>query len=154
MWWSYRTWNCKKAKLSHRFNFFRGDAHFLNKRYLLSSSIICFFSFFGVFVFFAFFESRSFFDFRTFFNFVVSELFETVKSSEFSASTIDLAFFTFFGLLVRRFGAGNFAFCGINFISQNKFRKNIFDFKKKSRAIIFSTFKNLKFLKEVNKTKI
>ena len=126
MWWSYRTWNCKKAKISHRFIFFREDAHFLNKRYLLSSSIICFFSFFGVFVFFAFFESRSFFDFRTFFNFVVSELFETVKSSDFSASTIDLAFFTFFGLLVRRFGAGNFAFYGIIIFWKKSRARNFF----------------------------
>ena len=111
-------------------------------RYSLSSSIICFFSFFGAFVFFDFFESRSFFDFRTFFNFVVSELFETVKSSDFSASTIDLAFFTFFGLLVRRFGAGNFAFCGINFISQKKKLEN--NFKKKSRAINFFNFQKFK----------
>ena len=106
--------------------------HAVFLKYSLSSSIICFFSFFVDLVFFAFFESRSFFDFRTFFTFVVSLLFETVKSSDFSTSTIDLAFLTFFGLEVRRFGAGNFAFFGITFKILSKFRqeKNIFEFDK------------------------
>ena len=141
MWWSYRIWNCKKAKISHRFNF-SGKMPIFKYKVLTFILDNLFLFFLWRFCLFCFFRVSIFFRLSNFFQFCCFGIVWNCQKFRF------FCFNNWFGFLHLFWSAGS-TFWGWKFcLLRNKFyfskiffwKQNIF-FCEKSRAKIFRSSK-------------